>query len=335
MQALVSAPPALAPVAVTSKRRQTLLGALQHILDTSWLKECVEGKRADTFWPAAAAHDIHAVRDLAHAFITDMNRFLASRCRRILLKELFNSHIDWSKTDGEYSRCVALWEQFQKDAVAYIDKIAKSIRAKPQYYSLLNSAMTDSPFPACWIIKQGDFTEFNWADNPDKCTHRKLIQAAYVDPEDFPRHMPPMALEMLEIAKTTKLDYQPAVLDGVMIEESDVPVLRPKDPGIVLRTGHDILIHYWQEPASPQDKLNLAKNPWSAMNNSLGSLVIALVFLLVFLSIGLGITISTGFSAWYYGLPAVLCFIVAAISAVASIASLPFTLGWKHRTQEV
>jgi len=334
MHTLVAPARAPAPATKETPQRRTLLSALQHLLDHSWLKECVEGRRPDHFWPAAAGHDIHEVRNLAHAFVRDMNRFLHSRCRRVKLKEEFNFHIDWSQTSGDYSRCCAFWEAFQKEAVAYIDKIAKGLQAKPQYYSLINSAMTEAPFPACWIIKQGDYAEFIWADSPDKCTRRKLIQVAYVDPDDFPRHMPPMALEMLEIAKTTELDHKPAVLDGVMIEESDVPVLRPKDPGIVLRTGHDLLIHYWKEPASAQDKLALANNPWSAWNNGLGNITLGLLFLVLLMTVGLVLGPGTGFAEWYYAVPAVGCYIVAALCLIATVCNL-WTLGWKHRTQEI
>ncbi len=309
------------------KTRLTLVQATQAILDNSWLKACSEGDINS--WPEAATHDIEEVNKLARAFVRDMNKFLKSRYRRIQLKEEFSLALDVTTT--EENRCQKLWEMFKITAKNYLDNLAKNIIAKPQYINSEDRAV-DMPFPMCWIIKEGDCVSFKWADSPDQVTNRTMVRAAYVDPYDFPRYMPPIVKEMLEIAKTTNLEYNPAVLDGVLIEEKDVPLLRPKDPALVLRCGHDIMVHYWKEPTNDKDKRILARNPWHIGRDWAGVFGAA-IFMLFFLSLGIGV-IQT-LTGTLLGILVPVFVVLAGFGLIATGLCLYTALSQRHRTLKI
>lgn len=248
---------------VVAKKRLTLAEAVQNLIDNSELKRCVDTGEFRR-WPEASERDIASVVALISSLERDLNRFLAIRGRTIRIDKAFRLNVNLEttgQTDAE--RCAAFYGSLAFGCQWHIKQQLWTIWG----HELWNTnGRLGKPFPMSSIRREGDIARFAWGDTPDEFRRLTMVRVAYVDPHDFPRHMPSICGKILEIADTTELDWKPRVMDGVLVTET----IAAKDPALIIQTGMntDIVVHYWDEPKNDADKAALEFNAWKPFSLS-------------------------------------------------------------------
>lgn len=227
-------------------------------------------------WREALAHDTEAAHRLIDDFAADLalvtdRRVLRTRTLQLPLAE--NSQ-GWP--DAKHA--ARLWESFQRRLWRFVSACVAEVQYRPSWSGSDWNDAARFGFPADPIVWTGPGTcTFSWLGSVETRNRVTLAETVTRDALDYTGFLPRRARRKLDALARTYFDYQPAVVEGTLVEE------HVDDPALALRLGEgfpDLAVDYWRSTKRERREL------WCKAH---GVLCALLALAVLFLMIGAGI----------------------------------------------
>jgi len=248
-----------APVKVVEKpKRLTFDEAFNKVLDESKLKAIADGKDSPDNWPQAHNRDIYDATIFMRNVAEDLTRITGVPFK---WDRDFDDIMKWAhfhNPNDKFKLAQHMSHQFSNSFRQYI-------------VEALDKLSIDREVPIDPLNKGDAIAIFRVLENH---AVKKITFAnpSFVDPYDFPRRISRSAQKKINVLEKTHYDYQPQILDGLLVDEKTTKkltfmtpakaILRQvmEDPALVVAiNGKSFVVDYWREPLKKNWQLFLEK----------------------------------------------------------------------------